>query len=333
MADSISDYLWRHGISPSPRFFEDWACENLDRLNKIEEQLNLVRGKLKNGKEKGIILKMLGTCLEAACHYKKHKEKEMRMLQDEVEQRKRQEMLLSLWIEQLQKHLGEEKEKQKRVEDKLELIITWAPNPPDPVKICKLIVSLENWDRDMWGDPDQEFSHESSEESELDELEFKVAPIIKTEVSIGHQGGNKRNTTQNILWDLLQLANLQEKYGRKPEKSETEYLWHVPLTGGDRTMLNQDEADSFWGWRVFLTGGPDSNNELHSITCGIAYWAVGIDPQEWGERTVIPTHSLSELSTAVTKAACVQAMNDRGEHGNYPVSAPIDPQAMKPLIW
>lgn len=25
-------------------------------------------------------------------------------------------------------------------------------------------------------------------------------------------------------------------------------------------------------------------------------------------------------------------MKDRGEHGNYPVSAPIDPQAMKPLI-
>lgn len=36
---------------------------------------------------------MLGTCLEAPCQYKERKEKEMRVLQDEVEQRKQQEML------------------------------------------------------------------------------------------------------------------------------------------------------------------------------------------------------------------------------------------------
>ena len=50
-----------------------------------------------------------------------------------------------------------------------------------------------------------------------------------------------------------------------------------------------------------------------------------------GGPTAIPIRSLSELSTAVTKAACLQATNDRGAYGNYPISAPVDPQAIKPL--
>lgn len=132
---------------------------------------------------------MLGKCLEAACPYKKCKDKEIIMLQDEVDQTKQQEMLLPLQIEQLLKQLGEEKEKWKRVEDKQELMRTRVLSLPDPVKIHKLIVPLEDWDGHIWGDPDQEFSDESSEESELDESEFKVTPITKTEVFIEPQGG------------------------------------------------------------------------------------------------------------------------------------------------
>lgn len=56
---------------------------------------------------------MLGTCLEAASQYKDCKVSEMRMLGDEVEQRKRHEIPLSLQVEQLQKLLGEEKDKTK----------------------------------------------------------------------------------------------------------------------------------------------------------------------------------------------------------------------------
>lgn len=96
---------------------------------------------------------MLGTCLRGAYQYKKCKEQEMRVLQDEVEQRKQQEMLLSLQIKQLQKQLREEKGKCKNLEDKLELMRIRAPNPLDPVKIHKLIISPEDWGRDIWEDP------------------------------------------------------------------------------------------------------------------------------------------------------------------------------------
>jgi len=147
----------------------------------------------------------------------------------------------SLQIEPLQKHLGEEKEKQERVEDKQEFTITWAPKTPDPVKIRKLIVSPEDWDGHTWQDLDQEFS----EKRERDESEFKAVPITKAEVSAGRQGANCRDTIKTTPWDPLELANLQEKSGQKPAKSETEYLWHIFLTGGDPIKSDHGKAGSF----------------------------------------------------------------------------------------
>lgn len=91
-------------------------------------------------------------------------------------------------------------------------------------------------------------------------------------------------------------------------------------------MLDQD---GFWGPGVLLNERPSPNTESHSITRWVAYWAGGTDPQDRGEPTAISVRTLSELFTAVTKAAC---LNNRGARGDYPVSAPVDPKAMKPLV-
>jgi len=99
MADSITGYLWRHRVNLSLKFSDDWVHKKQDNWNKIKQHLNLVKGKLKDGKEKVIIHKMLKRCLGAAYQYKECEE--MKMLQDEVEQRKREEMLLPLRIDQL----------------------------------------------------------------------------------------------------------------------------------------------------------------------------------------------------------------------------------------
>lgn len=104
-------------------------------------------------------------CLEAACHCEEYKEKEMRMLQDEFEQRKWQKELLSLWIEQLQKQLGWGE--RKRVEDKLEFMIWYIGSYKDPLVNC--IPRRLGW-KYVKGDPDWECRDESSEENELDEL-------------------------------------------------------------------------------------------------------------------------------------------------------------------
>lgn len=71
----------------------------------------------------------------------------------------------------------------------------------------------------------------------------------------------------------------------------------------------------------------DQNLTLsHTITWRVAYWVGGIDPWDRGEPTAIPIRSLSD-----PKAACLQATNDRVAHDNYPTTAPVDPQAIKPL--
>ncbi|KAK4810566.1 hypothetical protein QYF61_004529 [Mycteria americana] len=96
-------------------------------------------------------------------------------------------------------------------------------------------------------------------------------------------------------------------------------------------MLSEDEASGYWGPGVFLNLGPDPTNTPHSITSRVAYWAGGIDTMERGEPSIIPIKSLSELSTAVTKAACIQAMHKRGSH-DVPLSAAVD-FAIREMGW
>ncbi|KAK4828563.1 hypothetical protein QYF61_027532 [Mycteria americana] len=96
-------------------------------------------------------------------------------------------------------------------------------------------------------------------------------------------------------------------------------------------MLSEDKANGYWGPGVFLNLGPDPTNTPHSITSRVAYWTGGIDSMERGEPSIIPIKSLSELSTAVTKAACIQATHKQGPH-DVPLSATVDFAMLKPLI-
>jgi len=123
---------------------------------------------------------------------------------------------------------------------------------------------------------------------------------------------------------------LQEKYSRHPEESETEYVCRVSLTGGDRILLNEEEAGGYWGLGVFLTTTPGNHN--YSLTMRAAYWAGGIDPHDRGEPSVIKTSGFSDLVTSVQKAACMQAMHEQDVLIRSPVLAPIDPARLTPLI-
>lgn len=113
MESSITDYLRKHGVSLSPKFSEG-AHDHQHDWGAIEEQLKLTRVNIKDGKGKEITCKMLGTCLEAACQYRKNHNRERQDLREEVEGRKAAELLLSLQIEQPQKQLQEKKEKKTK---------------------------------------------------------------------------------------------------------------------------------------------------------------------------------------------------------------------------
>lgn len=45
----------------------------------------------------------------------------------------------------MQKQLGEEKEKRRKAEEKLEPTVILAPSHPEPVEIPPLMVSLADW--------------------------------------------------------------------------------------------------------------------------------------------------------------------------------------------
>lgn len=58
---------------------------------------------------------------------------------------------------------------------------------------------------------------------------------------------------RTIPWSPAELAKLQEKYSRRLEESETEYVWRVSLmVGGNRVLLSEEEAGGCWGPGVFL---------------------------------------------------------------------------------
>ena len=87
-----------------------------------------------------------------------------------------------------------------------------------------------------------------------------------------------------------ELSEFQVKYSHKPGETETVYLWRDSLTGGDRILLCDDEAEGFWSPGVFLSDGPAGNQ---SITSRVAYWAGGVDPKERGEAVTFKVKDLS----------------------------------------
>jgi len=97
---------------------------------------------------------MLGTCLEAACQDKKERDNREQYLKAQIESRKAAELLLSLRIEQLQEQVQQKRKENQNLVERVEMMLMWAPSPPEIVQIRKLIVYPEEWDGNIWGDPD-----------------------------------------------------------------------------------------------------------------------------------------------------------------------------------
>lgn len=157
--------------------------------------------------------------------------------------------LLSLWTEQLQKQLG--LGEGKTVEDTLEFII-WYNRSHKDLLVKK--IGMELYGGTLTGN-----------------LVMRVNQVncssrwpfsLKLKCPLGPQGGEQRNTTRTVLWDPLQLDNLQEKFVQRPGKSRTGYLWCLWL--GEIIWNPRWSRGGFWGPGVFLTGEPDSNNHIPS---------------------------------------------------------------------
>lgn len=221
----------------------------------------------------------------------------------------------------LKAELRRERERVRLLQQKNELVLTRAKTPASVAQSRKLIAGMDPEDGDIRRD---------SNENSVDEVEEAkdVSLPLKTEKYTGPHGRKPQTAVRTIRWTEHELSCLQDKFSRKPGETETEYLWRVSLTGGDRILLSNDEAGGFWGPGVFLSGGPDGDR---SLTSRVAYWAGGVDPREREEPVTIRIRRLSELSEGVQKAACIQAMYEKGQQG-IPVAAPVNPTHLRPLI-
>ncbi|XP_076217557.1 uncharacterized protein LOC143172198 [Aptenodytes patagonicus] len=159
-----------------------------------------------------------------------------------------------------------------------------------------------------------------------------MRPLIKTETVDGGQGGVQQVTTRIVPYSPTDLAKIQEKYSRGPRETETEYVWRVSLTGGDRILLSEDKARGYWGPGVFIT--TNDNREPWSLTQRVAYWAGGLDPMERGDPFSIKTPMAGHILESVQKTACLQLMHDRllVPQQPSPMQYVADPDRLHPLI-
>ena len=76
------------------------------------------------------------------------------------------------------------------MEEKVKMTLMRAPHSPHIVQIRKLIVSPEEWDRNIWRDPDDSKPGEDDSLFPSNPPEYEARPIIKIEQSEGPQGGS-----------------------------------------------------------------------------------------------------------------------------------------------
>lgn len=173
--------------------------------------------------------------------------------------------------EKLQKQLKGFQLKQEKPGECVKIMLMQSPIPLDIFQIGKLIMSPEVRGGNICGDSNNSNSDENNFYPPEPFSCLPVTPMTKTEEILGPRGGVGNCSGKTTTFDPNQMDDLQDRYGRKPEKTETEYLWTVSLTGGDRILLNGDETSGYWGPGVFLNTGLKLLNGPNSLTSRVAY--------------------------------------------------------------
>ncbi|GAB0210355.1 hypothetical protein GRJ2_003501300 [Grus japonensis] len=249
--------LQKYKCAPSQVGIE-WAQKFWEDEDKTIEWIEQRRSeqKIKKGKGKGIVCAVLGACLSCAQREIKESPPPERIADVEYASLKSENEVLktsltfekekgdklgtrvdALMIEsqslktenrELKMLLASAERREKQLQEKLNLLLNQMPSSVSAKQIRKLIhcADPETWDGDIWYDND-----ELVEDFDLTPEPVPIRPLIKTETT--NEGDDDvRTTVRTIPWSPAELAKLQEKYSRKPEESETEYVWRVSLTAG-----------------------------------------------------------------------------------------------------
>uniref|UniRef100_A0A663LLW3 Uncharacterized protein n=1 Tax=Athene cunicularia TaxID=194338 RepID=A0A663LLW3_ATHCN len=320
----IFEKLKEYKACPPP-LVEVWAHDNWQDPEAVASYISMLAG-LKGsrpGKGKAVVCAVLGAALTAAQkdkHVKKQLEREMtespqdlvKALQEQLVEERKQ-------IEALKSQLADE----RNITHRFHMALI---NALDRGKISCLAKSAA---RPLYPTKDLEISREIY----YPEIEgANLRPLIKTETTEGQGGRAPQVTTRTTPYPATELAKIQEKYTRRAHETETEYVWRVSLTGGDRILLSEDEAQGYWGPGVFLV--TDDQREPWSLTQRAAFWAGSLDPLERGDPVCIETPTINHLTESLQKAACLQLMHDRRlvPQQPSPMLLIANPDQMTPLI-
>ena len=327
-----------------------WAQNNWHDSKAVADRITLLakERKLQTGKGKATVCAVLGAALIAAQRERQGDKETIESLQEQIRnsQSRDKETIESLQeqVRNLQSQLAAERNHTQR----LQTILS------DSLDRERILRSELEENRRGCDDSELGFSNlaklDGKQASDLKsiypikELEESrnlfypgdgnvvMRPLIKTETIDNGQGGIQQHTTRIIPYSPQDLAKIQEKYSRGSRETETEYVWRVSLTGGDRILLSEDEARGYWGPRVFLT--TNDNREPWSLTQRVAYWAGGLDPMERGDPFSIKTPTAGHILESVQKTACLQLMHDRLllPQQPSPMQCVADPERSHPLI-
>uniref|UniRef100_A0A8D2MKM2 Uncharacterized protein n=1 Tax=Zonotrichia albicollis TaxID=44394 RepID=A0A8D2MKM2_ZONAL len=153
-----------------------------------------------------------------------------------------------------------------------------------------------------------------------------MKPLIKTECNyINNEDLNLHIITKEIPYTATELTKLAKQYGLFPQKSETEHICQVSLTGGDQILLSEKEAGGCWGHGVFLTTAdrriPWSPNQ-HTV-----HWAGGLNPLERRDPLI---STPDELLENIHKAGCLQLIHENKLIPGFesPIQSPVKPEIM-----
>lgn len=195
----LAGYLWKH--SGHVEIDDPWLTDNWYQWGKIKQKINGKRGSLKDSKGKGKICHALALCLDSAWECREQMRKENDKLMNEIQTLKLAKLSLQCLYSKVKQELKESKKLRKILEERLELTLLHTPKAVDVRKIQNLIMSPEDWDGDIWESSDENYNEnielDFDESMELlplkeeEDPEFKMKPIIKTEISEGPQGGQR----------------------------------------------------------------------------------------------------------------------------------------------
>ncbi|GAB0189146.1 hypothetical protein GRJ2_001379900 [Grus japonensis] len=314
--DKLDDFLELYRSRPS-LLGQDWARGHCLQLRSVIDRMTVVQkeAKVKKGTGKAIICAVLGTCLAAAVE-----ERKQRSCQAEAVVASLQAAITALQ-EQLQENKWALEEEKRQNLILKELLRNQLLRETDTLAEAE-VLPKEKGIRQVypWGD--------LKGVKEAIKKPPHMCPLVKTEYVYEDNNDNRPQViTKEIPFTATKLAKLRKDFARTARESKTEYVWRVPLSGGDGILLLEKEAEGYWGPGVFLTTG--DRRAPWSLTQRVAYWAGGLNPLERGDPLAI-AGSVDQLVESVQKAACLQMMYDR--ELSSPMLLPVDPERMTPLI-